>query len=224
MKKESKNTFILIILIICIIAIAGIFASKYIKSGIIDAAIAVYTEIRNIQTENQISDTDDIAEGEEINQTAMLQNTDINDLLGDNKEKNLFYYEQLDVYSKKFYDEMSSNIENMKSGNYKVDFGLFFSDYINIQGQDALMDAYSTSLRAFFSDNPEVFYIDSSKIYIHMESIARGSIPQHKVFIDNGENPNYYTDGFTSKEQINEAINEIEMIRDEIISSLSRNK
>ena len=76
------------------------------------------------------------------------------------------YYAQLDYYAKIIYTELEKNLDRMKSGTYNVDFGTTFDDLLHEEGgEQTLNDAFQLAINALNFDNPELFYIDISKVY-----------------------------------------------------------
>ena len=89
----------------------------------------------------------------------------------DTQKIDKYYYNQLDEYSKKIYNAMNSNKENMKSGNYEINLGTQFSDLLSkSNGEELLGEYYQSAIEAFMYDNPQVFYINVVHDYL-VESI-----------------------------------------------------
>ena len=87
------------------------------------------------------------------------------------KEIKKYYYMQLDEYGKIIYDKMYSNIENLKTGTYTVRFDTEFNDLLqNENGSIILEKAFQAALNALLYDNPELFYIDITKMYLYTET------------------------------------------------------
>ena len=131
-----------------------------------------------------------------------------------NENINKYFYNQLDEYSKIIYNAMESNKENMKTGTYEINLGTEFSSLLSQNnGEKLLGDYYQTAIEAYTYDNPDVFYIEFSKLYLNIETTTRGSKKTYRVFINAGNQTNYLTDEFSSKEKIDEEVNKIENIR-----------
>ena len=125
-----------------------------------------------------------------------------------------YFYNQLDEYSKIIYNAMESNKENMKTGTYEINLGTEFSSLLSeSNGEGLLGDYYQSAIEAYTYDNPDVFYIDFSKLYLNIETTTRGSKKTYKVFINAGNQTNYLTEEFSSKERIDAGLNEIENIK-----------
>ena len=141
-----------------------------------------------------------------------------------NSQTNKYLYDQLDEYSKIIYNAMEANKENMKSGTYKVELGDSFSNLLNTaNGQDKLGEYYQSAIEAYTYDNPDVFYIEFSKLYLNIETTTRGNKKTYKVLINSGNNTDYLTSEFSSKERIDSALNEIEKIKAYFVSNKKTN-
>ena len=120
---------------------------------------------------------------------------------------NKYFYNQLDEYSKIIYKAFETNKENMKTGNYKIELGNSFSDLLSqSNGQDALGKYYQSAIEAYTYDNPDVFYLSPNKMYLNIETITRRNSVTYNVFINSGNQSNYLIDEFSSKSQIDNAI------------------
>ena len=57
-----------------------------------------------------------------------------------------YYYNRLNQYGKVIYQGFETNKENMKSGTYSIDFGTQFSDLLNTEeGEDILNEAFQSA-------------------------------------------------------------------------------
>ena len=113
----------------------------------------------------------------------------------------------------------------MKSGTYRIDLGDSFSDLLNTEGgQDTLNADYQSAIEAYLYDNPDVFYLEPTKLYLNIESTTRGSSTTHNAFIDNGTQVNYLADEYPSESAVNNAIAQIENVKNEILSNRTGNR
>lgn len=136
---------------------------------------------------------------------------------------NKYFYNQLEEYSKTIYKAFESNKENMKTGTYKVELGNSFSTLLNQNnGQEQLGKYYQSAIEAYTYDNPEVFYLSPNKMYLNIETTTKGSNVSYNVYINSGNEANYLIDEFSSKAQIDTAMNQIEQVRTKILQN-SRN-
>lgn len=130
-----------------------------------------------------------------------------------------WYKDQLDVYGKKMYKALETLYTNgsFKTGIGEIDLSKEFTqaelkDYAG--GKTAIAVAFQAARDAFCQDYPEIFYVDFSKVTLRLGM----SNNQYILLLNNGSNANYYTEGFTSAEQVNSAITEVEAIKAEVKS------
>ena len=137
----------------------------------------------------------------------------------DNIEINKYFYEQLDEYSKTFYKAFESNKENMKTGTYKINLGSSFTSVLSKEdGQDELGKYYQSAIEAYTYDNPDIFYLSPNKMYLNIETTTRGNNKSYNVYIDCGEEANYFTDEFSTQIEVEQAISKVEKVRNQILS------
>ena len=86
-------------------------------------------------------------------------------------------------------------------------------------GQKLLGDYYQSAFEAYNYDNPEVFFLSAEKMYLNVETTTRGNKKTYNVYINSGEKANYFTDEFSSNEEIDTAINQINQVKNSIISN-----
>ena len=133
-----------------------------------------------------------------------------------------YFYEQLDSYSKTIYDGLEANKENMMSGTYSIEFGDAFSNVLSASnGQEALGEYYQSAVEAFTYDNPDVFYLDPTRMYLNVQTTTRGQNKTYSVHIGSNGQASYLADGFSSEEQVRQCKAQIEDVKDQIINSLS---
>lgn len=71
---------------------------------------------------------------------------------------NKLYYYQLDMYGKMIYDRMYDNVENLKTGNYEVQFDTLFNELLHQEnGESILENAFQFGVNALLFDHPEIF-------------------------------------------------------------------
>lgn len=137
---------------------------------------------------------------------------------------NKYFYNQLEEPAQTIYKAFETNKDNMKTGTYKVELGTAFTSLLNqSNGQELLGKHYQSAIEAYTYDNPDVFYLSPNKMYLNIETTTRGSNSTHYVYINNGNQANYLIDEFSSKEQIDNAIGQIEQIRNKILQNRKSN-
>ena len=132
-----------------------------------------------------------------------------------------YYYHQLDDVGKKIYNELETNIDNLKKENYVINFNTQFNDLLHDSlGQYKLNKAFQSALDAFFYDHPEVFYIDLTKISLIITSTSLGPHITYTVKLEPSDGQNYLIDTFSSKEDVIKAISKVESIKNNLVEQL----
>ena len=217
---------IVIILIICALILLGMIFYQEISG--VETATEPENFIGNYTSNENTVDT------ETITTPQVVENNPLNDLQsGSNNNTNVdyssvtvdkYFYNQLEEPSKTIYKALESNKENMKSGTYRIELGNSFSDILNTtNGQDELGDYYQSAIEAYTYDNPDIFYLSPNKMYLNIETITSSSGVSYNVYINNGNENNYFTDEFSSQTQVESAISQVEQVKNSIVSRRSGN-
>lgn len=210
------QTLLMLVIMVLLLFIGFIVYNKYMKTDIVGD---VQDFVSNITVSN--GGIDENLKTPQILETT-VETISPNDERIDysNGKINKYLYNQLDEYSKIIYNAMETNKENMKTGNYEINLGTEFSKLLSQEnGEKLLGDCYQSAIEAYTYDNPDVFYIDFSKLYLNIETTTRGSKKTYRVFINTGNNTDYLTSEFTSKERIDAALSEIEKIKSYFVSN-----
>lgn len=137
---------------------------------------------------------------------------------------NKYFYNQLEEPAQTIYKAFETNKENMKTGTHKVELGSSFSSLLKeSNGQEQLGKYYQSAIEAYTYDNPDVFYLSPNKMYLNIETTTRGSSTTYYVYINSGNEANYLIDEFSSKAQIDSAINQIAQVRNRILQNRKSN-
>lgn len=232
MKDKTSNGLIVLILII-IAGLGGIYAYKMsggslipeTNTTVIQDTISnhVDTEVKNDITE--VISGEDLTENEQA-QTVIIPTTESGSQTRptQNIEKtstyeynNKYYYNQLDNYSKMIYDAISNNIGNLKYGSYVINIEGDFSGLLSQDnGQSELKKYYDDAINAINLDVPNLFYIDFSKMYLNIETTTSLFGTTYNLYIDAGGNNTYFSSGFTSQSQVETAIKNIELVKNDV--------
>lgn len=136
---------------------------------------------------------------------------------GDTTPQN-FYYEQLDEHTKIIYDELNANLDKLKTGTYSADFGLTFNDLLHQEnGSETLRNSFQLAINAITFDNPDLFYLDVTKLFLLTETTTRAFSKKHEVTIGPNDQ-SYLSDSFPTEEYVNEAIDNIEQIKNDLVA------
>ena len=233
--KDKFTTIVMGLVILVIIAIIIVFGMMFFE----EINNSVEADIENFQytqdsaeipkTTDQNIETPKIVEKDPLDElqsansgsSSEQENTNIDYT---NVNVNKYFYNQLNDYSKTIYKAFESNKENMKSGTYTVQLGNSFSDLLSQQnGSEMLGKYYQSAIEAYTYDNPDVFYLSPSKMYLNVETTTRGISKTYNVFINSGNEANYLSEEFSSKQKVDEAIEQIEQVRNEILRNKTGN-
>lgn len=237
-KEKMKNkvaSFIITIVMLLIIIVLGLFI------------LFVWQEIfggddENIQVENYVSTynptSEKSVEDSEKMTTPQIIKDKINQIINNSQTKteeketynyaevqvDKYFYNQLNDYSKIIYKAFEKNKEEMKTGTAQIELGDVFTDVLKTEGGDQkLEEYYQSAVETYLYDNPDVFYISASKLYLNIETTTKRKNKTYDVFINSGEKPNYFTDEFTTESQVKQTIAQLEKIRSVINSQKSNN-
>ena len=162
-----------------------------------------FPEIKNevVYEEQQISDS----------------NTDDN-----NSIVNRMYYSQLDVYGKLIYLQFIEHKDELIKGTYIADFGKDFNELLHEEnGDEILENSFQLALNSLMFDNPELFYLDITKMYMTTEITSFGPLKTYRVKIGPAENSNYLSDFFQDEQLVIIAKNTLEQLRSDIMKKIS---
>lgn len=223
MKKE--NGFIKFLLVLIVIALAGIIMlfgyvmyNEFAGNGDVDFGNLqlIYPKIENQESDNRINNTKATTDTKISGSTVGTQ------VLTKNEYQNKYLYSQLGENEKIIYEKLYENKENLKTGTYTIQFGNAFYDILSQEnGSDKLQEEYQTAIEAFTYDNPDVFYIDVTKMYINIETIQKIFSTKYNVYINSAKDPTYLLDGFTSKEQIDQCESQVIAVKNQILNQIA---
>ena len=223
MKKE--NGFIKFLLVLIVIALAGIIMlfgyvmyNEFAGNGDVDFGNLqlIYPKIENQESDNRINNTKATTDTKISGSTVGTQ------VLTKNEYQNKYLYRQLGENGKIIYEKLYENKENLKTGTYTIQFGNTFYDILSQEnGSDKLQEEYQTAIEAFTYDNPDVFYIDVTKMYINIETIQKIFSTKYNVYINSAKDPTYLLDGFTSKEQIDQCESQVIAVKNQILNQIA---
>ena len=219
--RDFLITVLLIIIIVLIIVGVGILGINiYNDVDIEKVGSTVQNFIEDIEVKQD--DTKDYYNESNLDKIKSTDSTEEKNITySNNNSKNNYFYSQLNEYSKIIYNGLQNNIENLKTGTYKIEFGNTFSGVLsNENGQEILSNYYQSAIEAFMYDNTDIFYLNVNKMYLNIESTKYANRTTYNVYISNGNQNNYLADGFYSKEQINKCQREIEEVKKQVLSGI----
>lgn len=219
--KDKIISFILTMIIIGILATIAILGyaiyTEITKDGTIQISFESETGFPTI--EYIPSSNDSIIIDEEMFDG--VDDTTSNTENNTNSTQSRYLYNQLDETAKTIYKGLYQNKENLKTGTYKVDFGNAFQSLLYEKDGDVeLKIQYQSAIEALVYENPDIFYLDVTKMYINIEKVTKITGTKYNVFIDNGNEITYLADGFYSKEDVEKYETQIEQLKNQIIAQI----
>ena len=136
-----------------------------------------------------------------------------------------FYYEQLNENQKILYNGLQESKDNnsLISGNHSIEFGEKFSGLLKLEnGVNILQADYQTAVEAFTHDNPDLFYLDVSKLYLNIETTKKMWNIKYNVYIAPEEGKKYFDENFTNDQEVREAKLRIESVRSSVLNKLGK--
>lgn len=210
MKWSKLVNFILVITITLLIILFALFFIYVYEDYTKEKTVTKYIDISEHQEEikpvkvSQNKDETIILEMEPI-RTQTQENNNLEDI---ENTTNKFYYNQLDQYSKLIYDSLYNQKEKLKTGNSTITLPKKISE-ISEQYETSNMEAiFTVAINAFEYDNPDVFYIDESKLILFYE---RNSLGDYKAYIKcDNQYSTYLTNGFNNIQDVEYAQSKID--------------
>ena len=225
-KITSVILFLVIIGIFAVIIVFSIIAIQEFSGG--EEALAFTENLGNITTaasnEKTVEDDIEVPEIVENPISSIEKNNSNTNTDYSNVQVDKYFYNQLDEKSRIIYRAFESNKEQMKTGTYQIELGTSFSDILSqSNGQEKLGEYYQSAIEAYTYDNPEIFYLSPKKMYLNIETTTRGGVSTYNVYINSGNEVNYLTEEFNSKQVVDQAITQIEQMKNQIIQNRTGN-
>lgn len=132
-----------------------------------------------------------------------------------------YFYRQLTQEAKAFYDAMYVMYTEgiFKTGTESYD--LVTNEVVTQEqlmayanGDNQLISHMGAARDAFYADYPDIFYVDFSFLSIRVTMDAGGT---YHAYLGTGRGEHYFVEGFTSQQQVEEAIVEYEARMEEIV-------
>lgn len=179
----------------------------------IDEWLNENTEMENIEVEN--NEEIEVVERQDIPQRDLPE-----EQVAEKATSKVYYY-QLDMYGKMIYDRMYDNIENLKTGNFDVEFDTLFNDLLHEEnGEATLENAFQFAMNALLFDHPEIFFLDITKMYMSTEITSLGPLKTYRVKIGGLDGESYLSNSFYSKQSIDVVSEMIETVKSNIEGSI----
>lgn len=156
---------------------------------------------------------------EEQNEEILLKTTEVNTIATiQNKEpeKTKFYYTNLDEYSKLIYNALEDQKDKLKNGTAEITISNKLSEAI--ENGENIESIFSAAVNAFEHDNPDIFYLEMSKLILYYEKNYLG---KYKIYLKaKEENENYLISSFKNEEDIDTAQRKIDLVVNSILKEV----
>ena len=132
-----------------------------------------FKEYGNLLKENNDNKQDTIDTSIDIFNGIEDGTSTANPITTNNKKYN-HLYDQLDSTTKLIYDKLYENKENLKTGTFRIDFGNQFQTLLSqSNGEKELKQKYQSAIEVLIYENPEIFYLDATKMFINIEKTTK---------------------------------------------------
>lgn len=128
-----------------------------------------------------------------------------------------YFYQQLGETGKKIYITIENNIENFKDGKENIPLPSSVNEIAKTKGKEYVAEEFQNAWDAFIIDRSEFFYLDSSKVCLQTKIITQGKDVSYEFSIGKGENKNYFTDGFSNKEDVEKAVKQVQQVKNQVL-------
>ncbi len=125
-----------------------------------------------------------------------------------------FFYNQLTEKERLFYNAMEEMYASGLLMTGTADYELTAKHLLTQEelqgyadGSPQLLNFMGAARDAFYFDHPDIFYVDFSALSLR---VTRDSAGTYRAYLGTGRREDYYTEGFTSQEQVKAAAEEYE--------------
>lgn len=219
--KDKIVSFILVLIVVIMIGAIGIFGYAIYTEMVEEGAIQINFEGENgypsieYKSDGESSTTASLDEG----MFSGVEDENKNNSETTEKQQYRYLYNQLNDTAKTIYDKLYENKENLKTGAYTIKFGNSFQNLLSMQNGDAeLKRQYQSAIEALIYENPDIFYLDATSMYINIEKITKITGTTYNVYINNGSKVSYLAEGFNSKQEVEAYEAQIESVKQYILS------
>ena len=135
---------------------------------------------------------------------------------------NKYYYNQLNGDSKLIYDTIEANLNNMKSGTYKIKLPNNVAETLKANDGEKILDKnFQSAWDALSLDRVDMFFIDVSKINLNIQKRTYGDNVAYSLEINPIDSGGYLENGLTDEISVNTVLNQVKNARENIISSIN---
>lgn len=202
----------LIIILVFVLIIGVVVLVKYNKSpqGFLNELNDLYAQI--VEKSNELYGEKKIEENIELPEKELLT-----------EAQNYYYFQQLSETGKKLYITIEKNVDKMLDGEENIPLPEFLNSVAKNEGKDVVSKEFQNAWDAFITDKSEYFYIDSSKVCLMTQITTKGNSKEYKFSIGKGDNKTYLIDEFSSKQEVEKALKQIDEVSNQILKNADGN-
>ena len=135
---------------------------------------------------------------------------------------NKYYYNQLNGDSKLIYDTIEANLNNMKSGTYKIKLPNNVAETLKANDGEKILDKnFQSAWDALSLDRVDMFFIDGSKINLNIQKRTYGDNVAYSLEINPIDSGGYLENGLTDEISVNTVLKVTANIEDFKLSEIS---
>ncbi len=157
--------------------------------------------------------------GDDTSYTIDYQNYFEEELSSKNNVALRYYYNQLEEPGKIMYTTILENIDLLKSGTESIKLPSTVSDSIKEIGGSGEDNYFQSAWDALTLDNLELFFVDTSKLSLSTRTSTFLSYKSYGFTLTPQSGSTYYNSSFSNKEEIDDAISQVQYIANEIVSN-----
>ena len=130
-----------------------------------------------------------------------------------------YYYNQLEEPAKIMYATILENVEALKSGTESIKFPSTVSDSIKEIGGSGDDNYFQSAWDAVNMDNLELFFVDTNNLSLSTRTSSFLSYKSYGFTLSPQSGTTYYNSSFSSKEKIDDALNQIKKVANNVVSN-----
>lgn len=130
-----------------------------------------------------------------------------------------YYFEQLSDTAKVIYVTIENNADKLLNGEDNIPLPSSLNDFAQKNGKEKVAEEFQSAWDAFITDKCEYFYLDSSKVCLVSKITTKATSSNYEFYIGKGDNKTYFIEEFKTKQDVEEAIKEIEDVEKEILKN-----
>lgn len=227
--RDKLSNILIVLMVIIVIALGSMYYFKVVANPdySLEKEITLGEEYEN-DNNSITANANTVEENTEGNRVSIKSNVENNassiyvntNQIG-YKYNNKYYYNGLDTYSKAIYDSILRELDNLKTGTHQIEIDYDFRVLLNsVNGQAELKNYYDDAVNALNLDVPNLFYINFDKMFLTIQEKTSMFSTTYRLYIDSGKYPNYFADNFSSQEQVEKALRQIDIIKKQVKANL----